>query len=141
MHLILKKESTLRKASPEVNSFVEKFPNHIRRMIQKIRSIILSSAPGIHESLKHKIPFYTHKGLLCYINPTNEKVIIGFSKGAEFANDDNLLVGSGKTMRHLIYKSIKEIKTEKLQHLIYEALIINEIHSHQPRKKKKVLTF
>ena len=110
-------------------------------MIQKIRSIILSSAPGIQESLKHKIPFYSHKGLLCYINPTSLNVIIGFSKGAEFANEDNVLVGSGKTVRHLIYKSIKEIKTESLQHLIFEALIINEIHSHQPKKKKRVLTY
>lgn len=110
-------------------------------MIQKIRGIILGSAPGIHESLKYKIPFYTHKGLLCYINPTNEKVVIGFSQGAEFANEDNMLIGSGKTVRHLIYKNIKDIKTEKLLHLIYEALIINEIHSHRPRKKRKILTY
>ena len=141
MHLILKKEITHRKANPDVNSFIEKFPLHIQRMIEKIRVIILNSAPGIHESLKYKIPFYTHKGLLCYINPTNENVIIGFSQGAEFANEDKILVGSGKTVRHVIYKNIKEIKTEKLQHLIYEALIINEIHSYTPRKKRKILTY
>lgn len=110
-------------------------------MIEKIRSIILRSSPGIHESLKHEIPFYIYKGMLCYINPTNEKVIIGFSKGAEFANEDNSLVGSGKTVRHLVYRNMKDIKSEKLQHLIYEALIINEIHSYQPRKKRKILTY
>ena len=141
MHFILKKEIIRRKENPDVKSFIEKFPHNIQRMIEKIRVIILCSAPGIQESLKYKIPFYTHKGLLCYINPTNERVIIGFSKGAEFANEDNFLVGSGKTVRHVVYRNLKDIKTEKLQHLIYEALIINEIHSYQPRKKRKILTY
>ena len=76
--------------------------------------------------------------MMCYINPTNEKVIIGFSHGAEFANEDNFLLGSGKSVRHVIYKNLKEIHPLKLQHIIYEALIINEILASRPRKRLRV---
>jgi hypothetical protein len=123
----------------EVSVYIEKLHPEIRKMTNKIRSIIINSASEVEESIKHKIPFYSYKGLLCYINTTNEKVIVGFSQGAEFSNDDKLLIGTGKTVRHLIYKSVKEIKTAKLQQLIYEALIINEIRGATHVKRKKAL--
>jgi hypothetical protein len=125
---------------PDVSAFIENFPLNVQKMLNKIRSIILHSSSSIHESIKHKIPFYSHKGFLCYINPTNEKVIIGFSHGAEFSNEDKFLIGSGKSVRHAIYRNLKEIKTARLRQLIYEALIINEILSAKPVKKNKIHT-
>jgi hypothetical protein len=138
LHLILKKETKRQRFSKEVTAYVEKLPTDIQKMVNKIRSIILNSAMEIEESIKYKIPFYSHKGLFCYINPTNEKVIIGFSHGAEFSNEYNLLVGSGKAVRHVIFKHLKDIKTAVLQHLIFEALIINEILAARSLKSGKV---
>ena len=140
LNLVNKKEIPRQKSCAEVTAFIQKQNTHIQKMMNKIRYIILNSAPEIKESIKYEIPFYSHKGLLCYINPASDKVVIGFSQGAEFANEDKFLVGKGKTIRHAVYKSAKEIKTSKLQHLIYEALIINEIKSFRPPKRKKVFT-
>ena len=137
MHLILKKEIKHTRLNPDVTAFILKQPTQIQKMMNKIRSVILHSSSNIHESIKYMIPFYSHKGLLCYLNPTNDKVIIGFSNGAEFANDDNFLVGEGKIIRHAIYRNHKEIKPPQLQHLIFEALIINEIHAAGSKKKIK----
>jgi len=124
---MIKKEPSLSRFNKEVTVYIEKLPAEVKKMTNKVRSVILNSSSEIEESIKHKIPFYSYKGLLCYINTTNDKVIIGFSQGAEFYNEDKILVGTGKTVRHVIYKSIKEIRTSRLQQLIFEALIINEI--------------
>jgi hypothetical protein len=137
LHLILKKETKRQRFSKEVTAYVEKLPTDIQKMVNKIRSIILNSAMEIEESIKYKIPFYSHKGLFCYINPTNEKVIIGFSHGAEFSNEGNFLLGSGKTVRHVIFKNLKDIKKAKFQSLVYEALIINEILAARSPKSGK----
>ena len=130
---MIKKELTSWRFNKEVSVYIEKLPAEVRKMANKIRSIILNSASEVEESIKHKIPFYSYKGLLCYINTSNDKVILGFSQGAEFSNDDKILIGSGKTVRHVIYKNIKEIKINRLQQLIYEALIINEIRGKNRR--------
>lgn len=140
LNQVNKKDVPRQRSCHEVTVFIQKQNSHIQKMMNKIRYIIMNSAPDIKESIKYEIPFYSHKGLLCYINPASEKVIIGFSQGAEFANEDKFLVGRGKTIRHAIYKNAKEIKTSKLQHLIFEALIINEIKSLHPRKRRKAYT-
>ena len=136
MHLILKKEPKHTRLNTDITAFIEKQPSNIRRILNKIRPVILNSSSRIHESMKHKIPFYSYKGFLCYINPATDKVIIGFCQGAEFANDDKFLIGTGKTIRHAVYKNVKDVKISKLQHLMYEALIINEIISSKPKRKK-----
>ena len=68
---MIKKELTSFRFNKEVSVYIEKLPADVRKMTNKIRSIILNSASEIEESIKHKIPFYSYKGLLCYINTSN----------------------------------------------------------------------
>ena len=110
-----------------VDEYVNRLPEKIRAPIGLLRKIILTASDQIVEQLKHNIPFYFYKGQLCYINFSDEKIILGFSRGADMPDEKKLLKGHGKSIRHALIDPAKVINEEIITHLIYEALIVNEM--------------
>jgi hypothetical protein len=123
-------------SSRAVDEYVSKLPENIQQLVEKLRRIILTSSDKIQEQIKHKIPFYSYKGQLCYINPSDEKVVLGFSRGADLPDEFRMLVGTGKSVRHVVFDTSKKIDEDKVRNLIYEALIVNEIKSERFYNKK-----
>jgi hypothetical protein len=119
--------SLLPNRSRVVDEYVKHLPGKTRFLVENLRNIILSSSDRIREQIKHEIPFYLYKGQLCYINHSERKVIIGFSRGAELHDEHKLLEGHGKTLRRIIIDPDKTIDEEKIRNLVYEALIVNEM--------------
>jgi hypothetical protein len=124
---MVKKPSPLVNSSPAVDEYVSKLPEKVRVPIELLREIILSVSDKIEEQLKHNIPFYFFKGQLCYINFSDEKIILGFSRGADMPDEKKQLKGQGKYIRHALIDPVKGIDEEIIMHLIYEALIVNEM--------------
>ena len=118
-----------RRQTADVETYLEKLRPEIQELVRALREVILSASPGIQESIKWSIPFYTYKGLLCYINPAKNHVSLGFCRGAELSNTQALLTGNGKEVRHIIVRSTDDIRREKLSSVIHEAVILNEIKS------------
>ena len=114
-------------SSKAVDEYISKLPENIQQLVEKLRRIILTSSEKIQEQIKHKIPFYSYKGQLCYINPSDEKVVLGFSRGADLPDEFRMLVGTGKSIRHVVFDVSEKIDDDKVRILIYEALIVNEI--------------
>ena len=125
----------MRNSSKAVDEYISKLPENIQQLVEKLRRIILTSSEQIHEQIKHKIPFYSFKGNLCYINPSDEKVVLGFSRGADLPDEFRMLVGTGKSVRHVIFNASQKIDEDKVRNLIYEALIVNEIKGERFIKK------
>jgi len=121
------KPAHLVNSSPVVDEYVSKLPDKISAPIELLRKIILSASAQIEEQLKHNIPFYFYKGQLCYINFSDDKIILGFSRGAEMPDEKKLLKGQGKSIRHAVIDPVKGINEDIITHLIYEALIVNEM--------------
>jgi hypothetical protein len=124
---MVNKPSPLVNSSPVVEEYVSKLPDKIRAPIELLRKIILSASAQIEERLKHNIPFYFYKGQLCYINFSDENIILGFSRGADMPDEKKLLKGQGKSIRHAVIDPVKDINEDVIRHLIYEALIVNEM--------------
>ena len=114
-------------SSPVVDEYVSRLPEKIRNSIRLLREIILSSSVQIEEQLKHNIPFYFYKGQLCYINFSDENIILGFSSGADMPDENKLLKGQGRSIRHAVIDPVKGINEDDIRHLIFEALIVNEM--------------
>ena len=125
----------MQNSSRAVDEFVNKLPEKIQQFVEILRRIILTSSEQISEQIKHKIPFYSFKGNLCYINPSDEKVVLGFSRGADLPDEFRMLVGTGKSVRHVIFNASQKIDEDKVRNLIYEALIVNEIKGERFIKK------
>ena len=114
-------------SSPIVDEYISRLPEKIRDSMQLLREIILTSSAQIEEQLKHNIPFYFYKGQLCYINFSDENIILGFSRGADMPDEKKQLKGQGKSIRHAVIDPVKGIDEDGIRHLIFEALIVNEM--------------
>lgn len=110
-----------------VESFILEIEQPIKGMLEKLHSIILSCAPHIDAKLTYNIPFYYHFGRLCYLNPRNDGVDMGFCRGALLSENHLLSRTELKEVRIIQYKSFLEIKDEELQPIIFEAIILNEL--------------
>lgn len=84
------------------DAWFEEAPEEHRLVLMQLRSLILNTGVGIKESIKWNRPCYeTEKGLFCYLYPTKRYVNLGFQKGASLVDEEGLLEGSGKDMRHI----------------------------------------
>ncbi len=57
-----------------------------------------------------------------YILPHKSWVNLGFYKGADLADPDDLLEGTGKKLRHIKIRSVEDTENSKIQELIKAAL-------------------
>jgi hypothetical protein len=77
-------------------------PEGQRSILEGLRKLILSAAPGIVEEIKWGRPCYsTANGMFCYLHRTKNHVTLGFYKGTSLKDPKNLLEGEGKDMRHV----------------------------------------
>jgi len=116
-------------SSSVVDEYISRLPEKIRDSMHLLREIILTSSVQIEEQLKHNIPFYFYRGQLCYINFSDENIILGFSRGADMPDEKKQLKGQGKSIRHTVIDPLKGINEADVRHLIFEALIVNEMKS------------
>lgn len=112
----------------EVDQFIKNLPNVIQNITKTLRKVILNSSPKLEEEFKWSMPNYSYDGLVCYLQTAQKHVNLGFQKGNELQKKDidNLLQGTGKTMRHIRIKKIEDIKPEAITSLIQEAMALNE---------------
>ena len=128
--------SSMINSSKAVDEFVSRLPEGIKDLAERLRKIILTSSEQITEQVNHKIPFYYYKGQLCFINPFDDRVVLGFSRGADLPDEHSMLKGNQKTVRHSVFYPNAAIDEEKIRNLIYEALIVNELKAGKPHRVK-----
>ncbi|WP_277587161.1 DUF1801 domain-containing protein [Psychrobacillus antarcticus] len=112
----------------EVDKFIEGLPDDIQSITEKLRKIILDASPALVEEFKWSMPNYSYKGLVCYLQTAKKHVNLGFQKGNELVEIDinNLLQGSGKTMRHIRITKMDDIQSDAFISLIQEGIALNE---------------
>jgi hypothetical protein len=115
----------------QVLHFLERQSAEQRAILQQLRQLILEAAPQVEEAIKWKIPFYCCQGLLCYLNPQPEGVVLGFCRGAQLSNDQGLLTGEGKEVRLLFLPSGSPLPLPEIRQLLQEAILLNETMLHR----------
>jgi len=70
--------------------------------------------------------------MVCTIIPSKKGIKLGFYKGSELPDPENLLTGSGKVHRYVEIKSEKDIRSRAIKQLVKEA-----IKSWKTRKQTK----
>jgi hypothetical protein len=112
----------------DVDTFILNLPDDIQSITKVLREIILAASPALVEEYKWSMPNYSYKGLVCYLQTAKKHVNLGFHKGNELVEKDinNLLQGSGKTMRHIRITKMDDIQSETFISLIQTAITLNE---------------
>ncbi|VVB75609.1 Uncharacterised protein [Candidatus Tiddalikarchaeum anstoanum] len=84
-------------------------------IINKLRGFLLKTLPGITEKMKYGVIGYEN---LYYIVALKGQVNMGFSVLGLSDEEAKLFSGTGKTMKHLEFKSAGDVDEKKLAELI-----------------------
>lgn len=86
----------------EFEGWLEQTPAEQHAALRALRALIVAAAPAAIEELKWSRPCYRDaRGPLCYLHSTRGYATLGFERGAQLADPEGLLEGTGVKMRHL----------------------------------------
>jgi hypothetical protein len=121
-----------------VNLFIAEQPEVNRAILKRLQHIILASAPQLEEKISYCIPFYYYFGRLCYLNPHRQGVDVGFCRGFELSDEQELLEAKDRTeVKTITYGTVAAIAERPLREILQEALLLNEWH-YRHKKTNKV---
>ncbi len=118
------------KKSKAVDIYLRHTPKLLRILMLEVRSIIWKTVPDIEETIKFTVPFYSRKGLLCYLSPlkTKDGIYIGFTKGFLMSDESGIFTGKNlKQIRHIEFRKNSDIKKKLLNNYLEEAVMLNEL--------------
>ena len=99
-----------------------------RELLQFLHDMLMDQ-PGMHCKISYKVPFYSLKQRICYLNARKDgSVEIAFPRGHQLSNEQEILSSSGrKFILGLRVSSIPEIPHEALHEVIQEAILLDDI--------------
>jgi hypothetical protein len=108
---------------------IELTPDQLRPVVIRLKEIVLSIHPEACEVVRLGDRAATYgvgpkkmsEGY-CYILPHTNWVNLGFYKGADLMDPNNMLEGTGAKLRHIKIKSLDECEAPEIGKLIKSAL-------------------
>ena len=113
------------KLSP-VEDYIHELQGWQLQAAAELDRIVTEVAPNARKVMKWKQPTYEDHGLLCYFKAFKTHINFGFFRGAELADPDELLEGTGEQMRHVKLKSLQDVNEKGLKALIISAVKLND---------------
>ena len=116
-------------ANKKIDEFLSGYSEEIFTNALKLREMLFENLPGIIEQLDipAKMIAYCYgqkyAEMICTIIPSKKGLKLGFYKGADLPDPDNLLEGTGKISRYVEIRSGEQIKFPALKKLIESALV------------------
>jgi len=113
-------------AEDKILVFLSQYDNKVYQLASQLRALLLQNLPGIIEQLDlpARMVAYcygqTYSDLICVIIPSKKGLKLGFNKGSELSDPDNMLEGAGKTSKYVVISSEEIIKSKNLKALINE---------------------
>ena len=118
-----------RPPDPQLLGFLEAYDRPISDLALALREIVLQEAPDAAESIYQ---VYTvavwfgfsgkMKDMFCYITTHAEHVNLGFPRGTALPDPNRVLEGEGKTMRHIKFRSERDLDRPFVRRYIRAAI-------------------
>ncbi|MEM1220180.1 MAG: DUF1801 domain-containing protein [Bacteroidota bacterium] len=120
-----------------IEAYILDLPSEKQRVLfSEAHQLILSLVTPLESRLKWKIPFYQYrKKGLCYLNPKDDILYIGFPYGNQLANHQGQLESLRlKQVRTLSIPDLETLHQETTaEYLIESMLVINQLLDHSDR--------
>jgi hypothetical protein len=85
-------------------------------IIERLRALIKTTAPGAAENIMWSTPwYYLNNRPYVYIATASDHINFGFAFGAQLKS--NLLEGTGKNTRHIKIRSLEQIDHEEKEYI------------------------
>jgi hypothetical protein len=118
-----------RPPDPQLLEFLDAYDRHISDLALALREVILEEAPNASESIYQ---VYTvaiwfgfsrkMKDMFCYIATNAGHVNLGFPRGTSLPDPNRVLEGEGKTMRHIKFRSQRDVERPLVRRYIQAAM-------------------
>lgn len=122
-----------------IEAFFSNYPPDIQAISRHLRAMVKAVMPHANEILyadqNHVGYSLTQSSMdrIVYICPMKNYVRLGFMRGTQLPDPDNLLVGEGKWLRHIKVKTLEAANHPALEPLLMAAWEYADAHM---RKKK-----
>ena len=93
----------------DYKEFLALAPISLKPVIENLHNIIMLSSKKVQLEIKWGSLTYSINDLICSINIHRDHINLQFFYGAQF-DDENVLDGSEKNLRHMKFKHKEEIK-------------------------------
>ena len=100
----------------KVDEYIKKQKSPQKQICKTLREIISKTLPGVKEEMKWGVPSYDNGRY--YFVALKDHVNLGFSLKGLSKEEEALLEGTGKTMKHLKINSIEEIDEKMIIKLL-----------------------
>ncbi len=116
------------KEDGKLRIFLGNYDKQIAARVMKLREVLSELLPGIIEQvdLPARMIAYVYgqkyRDMICTIIPSKKGVKLGFYRGLELPDPENLLEGTAKLSRYVQINSDNQIGSSALRTLLMEAL-------------------
>lgn len=121
-----------------VSDFLDSLPDHELKIVETLRDLVLESIPNCKEKLAYNVPFYYRHSRVVFIWPASvpwgsvdRGVALGFCKGTQLFDLDII---DKKAIGRKVFTSTKDINTNEIRQLLFEAILLDEQDHKQKRK-------
>jgi hypothetical protein len=109
-----------------VDAYVKQLRGWQREAVIALRNIVRSLAGEAEEQILWSQPVFTLNGPVCYIKAFSDHVNIGFWRGNELDDPDELLTGELQTMRHVSFYHMNEVNRDAIESFVAQAFKLSK---------------
>jgi hypothetical protein len=119
----LAKKKTAKNFSPLVEDYIASLTGWQRDVARELRKLIKSTTSSLKEEVKWGWPCYTSGGKnVCGFMHMRETVNFVLYRGADLKDPDDLIEGTGRSMRHVKLRSLADLRKKAFQSFIKETI-------------------
>jgi hypothetical protein len=101
----------------------------VQTVALEARMCILAAAPELTESMKYGVPFYSYKGMVCYLNVPKAGIVLGFPNATLMSDVYELFSeGNLKRVRHISIPNLAFLAEHhnEIHNYLIEAMVLND---------------
>ncbi|MFM2286760.1 MAG: hypothetical protein RLZZ543_2257 [Bacteroidota bacterium] len=121
-----------------VETYIHDLTQEQRSLFHAIRELIIDAGPAVTEKIAYRIPFFYSFGPLCYLNPYNGGVDLGFHRGMELSDAQGILETRDRNVvRSIAILNWNEFleKRNTIREVVQEALLLNEMRKAEKKQR------
>src|SRR6266849_1787528 len=120
-----------------IDSHLEKKPLAVAEVARRLRGVMKRTVAGTKESVNPwKIPTFESNGPMCFFMVGKSHVTFGFFRGTSLPDPAGLLEGTGKNLRHVKLRGVKDLGRPALKRLILAAARLNKKEPMEGMRRK-----
>jgi len=117
-------------APQSVDEWLSHLSGDVRDLAEYARELVGTAIPEVVEEIRWERPCFLKSGLICYFTAKPSHVNLGFFRGNELWDVDDILEGQSKNFRHLKIRGRGSVHEPSIRVLLEEAAALNAKRPH-----------